>query len=1153
MLIERIEIESCGELERVQLGPFSPRLNAVFGTDSTAAIGFIRSVMLGSDRDWHRGSIGSVTWADLRTDLPPRAVEGLIAATRQTSLATIIAGCQDAGLDATRCARDEAEIARVRQSIAELDCQLAGYPSAVATREDLETSRRRLRDELDVLDRAALIPVAHDTHRDDLRVRLAEACDEVARLTQQESELRRLIADVERELLYAAHRPSASHWPIAAVHRRQLEELDLELTRWRRALCDISAIREPIAETGENTSFGGPISPEPAEAQLAAAAYQLARLARRYDRAAWEDAAVGGESAGETDQERTAVASYLAAADVDAVADALRLARRELQQLQSAFEEHRLEPDGDRHALDAESAGRCGVVLCDGGAANLRRCEEVLVWAIDRLIESRHALLRQIAAEYNLPLSQLIEAFGDWQQCHNHPQLYQWLLSDKCPPRADDMLVQATRSARLERERSRLLDELGRTVNRLDSRSNERRSLELQLHRLPVATPIADANRRRETCRAELSRIEDQLRRIADRQPLEEQRQRLERRLRGLLEASTTSWPLLARASQWLGRLSTGRGGRLEFGADGALRVDGNAASLLGEVERQTLSMALRMAAVDELARQGRPVPMLIDEPPSGLRVGDTPWRLATALARFVEAGRQIVVFTESRPLANAIANVGGRLQSLERPQYIQMRYRDERPMRRSEAPADAFQNINRDLDMVWREANGLYDDPYWYRSEWRHGHDPFSESLRPRTMRRSGGKPRPEARETARVAASPFFLTEESPVDQAPSIDPVIATRLGIIGITRVGHLLVSDPHYIARCLHLSDVTPQVVQRWQNEAQLVCRVPQLRNFDARVLVGCGFTDPKQLAQMHAGHLLEKVEAFLTTERGRQILRSGTSYELSRITSWIAAANRSVARGIRHGERNGGTARVRYEPNGRTSVGDGAAHEEAAEDTQRDGDAPKRSGRRRRADRDGAVRTAVERAEHRTGQQGAGRPRDRRQTALDRADAPRGVVAMHVSEPARGTGSETSAHFHLHRRSPIVDAPAIGPKTAARLARLAIRTVEDLLQADPAVIAAGLGHRKIDAERVRQWQQQATLVCRVPLLRGDHAELLVAVGIADPERLAKCDPDWLHNQIGPMAQSPRGKRILRGAPTPDLAEVSDWIEWAKDRRSLRAA
>lgn len=58
---------------------------------------------------------------------------------------------------------------------------------------------------------------------------------------------------------------------------------------------------------------------------------------------------------------------------------------------------------------------------------------------------------------------------------------------------------------------------------------------------------------------------------------------------------------------------------------------------------------------------------------------------------------------------------------------------------------------------------------------------------------------------------------------------------------------------------------------------------------------------------MHPGQLLEKVEAFLATERGRQILRSGTSFELSRITSWIAAANRSVAKSNRHPS---GTART---------------------------------------------------------------------------------------------------------------------------------------------------------------------------------------------------------------------------------------------------
>jgi hypothetical protein len=124
---------------------------------------------------------------------------------------------------------------------------------------------------------------------------------------------------------------------------------------------------------------------------------------------------------------------------------------------------------------------------------------------------------------------------------------------------------------------------------------------------------------------------------------------------------------------------------------------------------------------------------------------------------------------------------------------------------------------------------------------------------------------------------------------------------------------------------------------------------------------------------------------------------------------------------------------------------------------------------------------------------------------------------------------------------------------AERLARLHILSVEDLLAAKPAAVAAELKLRRVDESLVRSWQQQAKLVCRVPLLRGHDAQLLVAAGITEPERLAQCDPQWLLSQIDPISRSREGQSILRGGQLPDVAEISGWIRCAKQHRELRAA
>ena len=124
---------------------------------------------------------------------------------------------------------------------------------------------------------------------------------------------------------------------------------------------------------------------------------------------------------------------------------------------------------------------------------------------------------------------------------------------------------------------------------------------------------------------------------------------------------------------------------------------------------------------------------------------------------------------------------------------------------------------------------------------------------------------------------------------------------------------------------------------------------------------------------------------------------------------------------------------------------------------------------------------------------------------------------------------------------------------AERLNAVGIYTVDDLLNADSETVAAELDHRRVDADTVLQWQQQATLVCRVPMLRGHDAQLLVAAEVTTAEELAEYDAGELFGIIDPIARSGEGKRIIRGGKLPDLEEVSDWISYGSQPRELVAA
>ncbi|MFM7073799.1 MAG: DUF4332 domain-containing protein [Planctomycetota bacterium] len=157
-----------------------------------------------------------------------------------------------------------------------------------------------------------------------------------------------------------------------------------------------------------------------------------------------------------------------------------------------------------------------------------------------------------------------------------------------------------------------------------------------------------------------------------------------------------------------------------------------------------------------------------------------------------------------------------------------------------------------------------------------------------------------------------------------------------------------------------------------------------------------------------------------------------------------------------------------------------------------------------------------------------------------------------ASGPTKSDARASELRFHLEPDSEIVDAPSIGQKLARRLEALNVKTVGELLRADPAKLAARMGGKQFSAEMVERWQQQAELMCRVPELRGHDAQILVASGVTDPKDLASVDPASLFEMIEPFLATREAEEILRGGSRPDLDEVADWIDWAQHARPLPA-
>lgn len=148
------------------------------------------------------------------------------------------------------------------------------------------------------------------------------------------------------------------------------------------------------------------------------------------------------------------------------------------------------------------------------------------------------------------------------------------------------------------------------------------------------------------------------------------------------------------------------------------------------------------------------------------------------------------------------------------------------------------------------------------------------------------------------------------------------------------------------------------------------------------------------------------------------------------------------------------------------------------------------------------------------------------------------------SQPIPQTTNAAKRFKRLELDSPIVEAPAIGPKTAARLQAVGVTTVRQLLASDSEQLAQLLKASWINPQKIDQWKGQSRLAIEIAGLSSAGSGLLFLSGVTTSEELLSRSVDELHQMVVQAARTAQGQRVLRDKPPPSRDLINQWRQRA---------
>ncbi len=132
-------------------------------------------------------------------------------------------------------------------------------------------------------------------------------------------------------------------------------------------------------------------------------------------------------------------------------------------------------------------------------------------------------------------------------------------------------------------------------------------------------------------------------------------------------------------------------------------------------------------------------------------------------------------------------------------------------------------------------------------------------------------------------------------------------------------------------------------------------------------------------------------------------------------------------------------------------------------------------------------------------------------------------------------------------RSNVSDVLALGPRTAAQLLRLGVRTVEQLLVAKPHLLSVRWGDERVTWKTIACWQREAQLLLAAPDLGARAARILAVAEVASLQKLAQQLPLDLLSKCEGLDEAQRRAAGLSDQDLPHVSEVGQWIACAQQK------